>query len=256
MASAMVRGLLKTGHFTPSEIGCTCGDDPSGPTLAASTDIVFEPDVEKLLSGSDIIVLACKPQQFNELDAAITELANGQLVISILAGTTLERINARFGTARNRVRAMPNTPGAIGAGISAYASDQPLTEADSEVVQLILGALGEVVCVPEEQIDAVTAVSGSGPAYVFEFTAAMAEAGVAAGLPPQIAAKLARQTVIGSGLLMQAVEETPEELRKQVTSPNGTTQAALEQFTEDKLRDIVRHAIMAAKQRSIELAQG
>lgn len=255
MASAMVRGLLKTGHYSPGEIGCTCGEDPSGPQLAKSTGILYEPKLEKLLGQSDIIVLACKPQQFNGLDATISALAEGQLIISILAGTTLARINNRFPEARNRVRSMPNTPGQIGAGISAYASDQRLDDADKQIVQLVLGALGEVVAVPEDQLDAVTAVSGSGPAYVFEFTAAMAEAGVAAGLPKDVAEKLARQTVIGAGLLLQASDEHPEELRRQVTSPGGTTQAALEQFTEDKLRDIVRHAVIAAKQRSIELAQ-
>ncbi|WP_309380379.1 pyrroline-5-carboxylate reductase [Cerasicoccus frondis] len=256
MASAMVRGLLKTGHYSPAEIGCTCGDDPTGPQLAKSTGIVYEPELEKLLSASSIIVLACKPQQFNGLNATIAALAKDQLIISILAGIPLARINARFPDARNRVRSMPNTPGQIGEGISAYASDQRLSDSDNEIVQLVLGALGEVVAVPEDQLDAVTAVSGSGPAYVFEFTAALAEAGIAAGLPPQVAAKLARQTVIGSGNLLKESSEDPEELRRQVTSPGGTTQAALEQFSDDKLRDIVRHAVIAAKTRSIELAQG
>lgn len=255
MASAMVRGLLKTGHYSPPEIGCTCGDDPTGPQLAEQCGITYEPEVATLLEHSDVVVLACKPQQFEGLNVQIAERAKGQLVVSILAGIPLARITKRFGEARNCVRAMPNTPGQIGAGISAYASDQPLDSTDEELVQMILGALGEVVAVPEEQLDAVTAVSGSGPAYVFEFTAALAEAGVAAGLPPEAAARLARQTIIGAGLLLADSVETPEELRRQVTSPGGTTQAALEQFNEDHLRDIVRHAVLAAKQRSIELAQ-
>lgn len=256
MASAMVYGILQTGSYSPAEIGCTCGNDPTGPELSKRAGIVYEPDLKTLLAQSDIIVLACKPQQFEGLDATIAELASGQLIISILAGIPLVRINGKFAAARNRVRAMPNTPGQIGAGITAFASDTPLSTDDEALVQLILGSMGEVVKVPEEQLDAVTAVSGSGPAYVFEFTAALAEAGVAAGLPPEIAARLARQTVTGAGLLLAKSTDTPEELRRQVTSPGGTTQAALEQFNEDKLRDIVRHAVFAAKERSIELAQG
>jgi len=254
MASAMVRGLLKTGQFSPGEIGCTCGDDPTGPELAEQTGILYKADLSELLAESGVVVLACKPQQFEGLDSTIAELTSGQLVLSILAGTPLARINQRFAQARNRVRAMPNTPGQIGAGISAYASDAPLSEEDEALVQLILGALGEVVAVPEEQLDTVTAVSGSGPAYVFEFTAALAEAGTAAGLPADIAMRLAKQTVTGAGLLIAESDESPETLRNHVTSKGGTTQAALEQFSEDRLRDIVRHAVMAAKQRSIELA--
>ncbi|GHB92921.1 pyrroline-5-carboxylate reductase [Cerasicoccus arenae] len=256
MASAMVRGLLKTGHFSPPEVGCTCGDDPTGPQLASSAGITYEPELKNLLQDSDVIVLACKPQQFNSLNAEIAALAKGQLIISILAGIPLARISSRFPEARNCVRAMPNTPGQIGAGISAYASGHTLDNHDEELVQVILGALGQVVATPEDQLDAVTAVSGSGPAYVFEFTAALAEAGVAAGLPPEIASRLARQTVTGAGLLLGQSVDTIEELRRQVTSPGGTTQAALEQFNEDRLRDVVRHAVLAAKQRSIELAQG
>jgi len=256
MASAMVKGLLNTQAFPTNEIGCTCGDDPTGPRLAEATGIHYHADLETLLAGADIAVLACKPQQFSALDQRIAELSQGQLVISILAGTPLQRLTGKFPAARNCVRAMPNTPGQIGAGVSAYASAAPLNEIDEATVRTILGALGEVVPVPEQQLDAVTALSGSGPAYVFEFTAALAAAGEAAGLPPGVAQKLARQTVIGSGLLLQQSTESPEELRNQVTSPGGTTQAALSQFESDQLRAIVQRAVEAAQQRSIELANG
>jgi len=255
MASAMVKGLLNTGAFAAPEIGCTCGDDSTGPSLAEATGIHYEADLDGLLTGADIVVLACKPQQFAALDGRVTELTHGQLVISILAGTPLARLQERFSRARNCVRAMPNTPGQIGAGISAYASAGPLSTDDQQAVETVLGALGQVVAVPEEQLDAVTAVSGSGPAYVFEFTAALACAGEAAGLPPEIAEQLARQTVIGSGLLLQNTPDTPEALRQQVTSPGGTTQAALDQFAVDNLRAVVFRAVDAARRRSIELAE-
>lgn len=255
MASAIVHGLLKTGAYPAQAIGCTCGDDPTGPALAEKTGIRYEPDVAALLADADIVVLACKPQQFSALDARIATLTQGRLAVSILAGMPIARLRERLPEARNVVRAMPNTPGQIGAGVTAYASQSPLSDEDAVTVNTLLGALGQVVTVPEEQLDAVTALSGSGPAYVFEFTAALAEAGVAAGLPADIAATLARQTVIGSGLLLQASPETPEELRRAVTSPGGTTQAALEQFADDQLRGVVTRAVLAAQKRSIELAQ-
>lgn len=254
MASAMVHGLLRTQACTPDAIGCACGDDPTGPALAAATGIRHEPDWPTLLADADVIVLACKPQQFDSLDDRLAELASGKLALSILAGTTLTRLEERLGRARNVVRAMPNTPGQIGAGISAYASRTPLSDADKEAVNSLLGALGPAIAVPESQLDAVTAISGSGPAYVFEFTTALAAAGEKAGLPAETAAQLARQTVIGAGLLMQASTESPETLRQHVTSPGGTTQAALEQFEADGLRAVVERAVDAAQRRSIELA--
>jgi pyrroline-5-carboxylate reductase len=150
---------------------------------------------------------------------------------------------------------MPNTPGQIGAGATAFASQAPLSDADRQAVEGILGALGLTVALPESQLDAVTALSGSGPAYVFEFTKAMEEAGVTLGLDRATAALLAKQTVLGSALLMDASPEDPETLRKHVTSPGGTTQAALESFAGNNLRGIVTEALTAAQKRSVELSQ-
>ncbi len=201
------------------------------------------------------MVLACKPQQFSALDATLTALTASKLVISILAGTTLERLGAKFPQCRNLVRAMPNTPGQIGAGATAYASRSPLAAADTTAVEAILGALGLTVALPEAQLDAVTALSGSGPAYIFEFTKALEEAGVKLGLERPTAALLAKQTVLGSALLMDNSSEDPETLRNHVTSPGGTTQAALESFAGNNLRSIVTEALQAAQTRSVELSQ-
>ncbi|MBC2596357.1 pyrroline-5-carboxylate reductase [Ruficoccus amylovorans] len=255
MASAIVSGLIRKQLYRPDDIACTCGDDDTGPELAKTTGIGFSRDLASLLPEADIMVLACKPQQFSALDEGLTALTGGKLVLSILAGTTLERLGKKFPQVRNLVRAMPNTPGQIGAGATAFASSHILSDADKTAVEGILGALGLTVALPESQLDAVTALSGSGPAYVFEFTKAMEEAGVALGLERATAAVLAKQTVLGSALLMDASTEDPETLRKHVTSPGGTTQAALESFQGNKLRAIVTEALTAARDRSVELSQ-
>ena len=255
MASAIISGLIRQHLYRPEELACTCGDDDTGPTLAQKTGIGFSRDLAQLLPEADIMVLACKPQQFSALDESLTALTAGKLVLSILAGTTLERLGAKFPQCRNLVRAMPNTPGQIGAGATAYASRTPLTKADAAAVEGILGALGLTVALPEDQLDAVTALSGSGPAYIFEFTKALEEAGAALGLERTTAALLARQTVVGSAQLLDTSEEDPETLRNHVTSPGGTTQAALESFAASNLRAIVADALAAAKRRSIELSQ-
>lgn len=253
MAAAMVEGLLRKGHFAPEQIGCTCGNDPSGAELAARTGIRYFEDVGALLKNADTLVLACKPQQLDELSDQLPAASVGRLVISILAGTTLKRLCEKFPQARNVVRAMPNTPGQIGAGISAWAAVSLASAGDEQRIGQVLGAMGEVLALPEAQLDAVTALSGSGPAYVFEFTAALISAGEKVGLSPEVAATLAKQTVLGAAKLMLQSSETPETLRDWVTSKGGTTQAALESFAADNLRASVEKAVTAAHNRSIAL---
>lgn len=255
MASAMVEGILRDQVFKAGEILCTCGDDPTGPELAARTGISYEQDLKKLVADAEIIVLACKPQQFASLDDSLSALAKDKLVISILAGTTLALLSGKFTQARNIVRSMPNTPGQIGAGVTGFAPFHELTGDDLSLVTRILESLGTVVSLEEAQLDAVTAVSGSGPAYVFEFTAGLREAAEKTGLAPEIADTLARETVIGAALLMQHSKIDPVELRKMVTSPGGTTQAALESFEANGLRKLIDEAVEAARKRSIELSK-
>lgn len=250
MASAMVEGLLRQGHFTAEQIGCTCGNDPSGAELAARTGIRYFESAEALLERADTVVLACKPQQLDDLSAQLPAATEGRLVISILAGTTLRRLAGKFPQARNIVRAMPNTPGQIGAGVSAWAALALVSAADEQRVGQVLGSMGEVLALPEAQIDAVTAVSGSGPAYIFEFTAALIAAGEKIGLSPDVSATLAKHTVLGAAKLMLESPETPDTLRDWVTSKGGTTQAALESFAADGLRQSVENAVTAACTRS------
>lgn len=255
MASAIVRGLLEKEHYAPSEIACTCGHDPTGPALAEATGIQYLPDLTQALYEAEAVVLACKPQQFDAIRPELVEAARGKLLLSILAGTPLARLSQKFAHARNIVRTMPNTPGQIGAGVTAFAPLRALSEKDQLIVENTLSSLGNFHEVDEADLDAVTALSGSGPAYVFEFAAALREAGIHAGLDKDLADALTIDTLLGAAMLLAESEESPEALRDAVTSPGGTTAAALKVFAEGGFRDLVDQAIAAAKARSLELAQ-
>jgi len=255
MASAIVRGLLEKEHYTPAEIACTCGNDSSGSTLSEETGIHFFADITQALYETDAVVLACKPQQFEEIDSTLAEAARGKLILSILAGTPIARLSQKFKHARNIVRTMPNTPGQIGAGVTAFTSLRALSEKDNLIVENTLSSLGNYHEVDEVDLDAVTALSGSGPAYVFEFAAALREAGVSCGLDKDLAESLAIDTLLGAAMLLAESDHTPEELRTAVTSPGGTTAAALAVFEQANFRKLVETALLAAKARSLELAK-
>ena len=255
MASAIVRGLLEEEHYRPEEIACTCGDDPSGPELAEQTGIHYFEDISKAVRKTETIVLACKPQQFNAIDDALAQAAHGKLILSILAGTPLTRLSAKFSNARNVVRTMPNTPGQIGAGVTAFAPLAPLSQKDQDIVENTLSSLGNFHEVEESDLDAVTALSGSGPAYVFEFAAALREAGIQCGLDEALSHSLAIDTLLGAAMLLADSEDSPEALRDAVTSPGGTTAAALKTFSDNDFRGLVAKALASAKARSLELAK-
>lgn len=256
MASAIVRGLLEKEHYVPKEIACTCGEDPTGPALAEATGIQYLADIVPALYETDAVILACKPQQFTALSAQLAEAARGKLVLSILAGTPLARLSEKFAHARNVVRTMPNTPGQIGAGVTAFAPLRELSKKDTEIVENTLSSLGNFHEVDEADLDAVTALSGSGPAYVFEFAAALRDAGVDCGLDEALAEALTVDTLLGAAMLLADSEEGPEALRDAVTSPGGTTAAALEAMEQGHFRDLISQALAAAKKRSLDLAKG
>lgn len=254
MASAIIRGLLEREHYAPDEIACTCGGDSTGPDLAEATGIEYLADITAALYEAEAIVLACKPQQFATLSPQLAEAASGKLVLSILAGTPLARLSNTFNRARNVVRTMPNTPGQIGAGVTAFAPLRELIEKDTLIVENILSSLGNFHEVDEADLDAVTALSGSGPAYVFEFAAALRDAGVHCGLDEGLAEALAIDTLLGAAMLLADSEERAETLRDAVTSPGGTTAAALGVMKAGDFRGLIDRALAAAKARSLELA--
>jgi pyrroline-5-carboxylate reductase len=255
MASAMVDGLLAKQASLPSDLACIGGEDDTARLLGERTGIVVHATLPALLKDAGTVVLACKPQQLSSLDPRIAELTAGKLVLSILAGKRLARLGQTFPQARNLVRAMPNTPGQIGAGITGWSAQKSLSGTDRAIVNTILGALGKMVEVDEAQLDAVTALSGSGPAYVFEFAAALREAGEAAGLSRQASYQLAVETILGSARLMAQSNAEAEELRNQVTSPNGTTFAGLKRMEARDFRGLVKETVLAAKARSEELSR-
>jgi pyrroline-5-carboxylate reductase len=255
MGSAIVDGLLTQKISTPAELTCIGGSGKTAGTLAQRTGINAATDLAALLADADTLVLACKPQHLGTLDPRLAQLTAGKLVLSVLAGKKLASLAAVFPQARNIIRSMPNTPARIGAGITAWSALQPLSDGDRKISDAILGALGQVIEVGEVQLDAVTGLSGSGPAYVFEFAAGLRDAGEAAGLSRDIAWKLALETILGSARLMARTGTEPETLRDQVTSPNGTTFAGLQRMAARDFRGLLRETVVAATERSKELSR-
>lgn len=255
LASAIVRGLIARQVYAPADIACTSKAGESARQLAAATGIAHVPDLPALLGPADIVVVAFKPQSLAAADPRLAELTAGKLVISLLAGKRLARLARTFPAARNLVRTMPNTPAAIGAGITPYCPLSPLAAADRAAVEAMLGALGQHLELAEQHLDAVTALSAGGPAFLFEFTAALREAGLAAGLPADVAARLTTATIIGSAQLLAHTGAAPEALRDQVVSPNGTTFAGLQVMAARDFRGTVRDTILAATARADELAR-
>lgn len=233
---------------------------------------VIEPRPSEWLSGTGVrldgplpeapavALVAVKPQMMGEALPAMTSLGGGRtLVVSVAAGTPIAAFEAAFGAGTPVVRAMPNTPAAVGKGITAIIGNAQATEAHMALAESLLSAVGEVVRLEGEgQMDAVTGVSGSGPAYVFHMIEALAAAGEAEGLSPELSLQLARATVAGAGALAQETGTDPAQLRRDVTSPNGTTQAGLGVLMDEEtgLKPLIRRTVRAAAARSKELGRG
>jgi pyrroline-5-carboxylate reductase len=206
-----------------------------------------------------VLLVAVKPQMMGEALPSAADLGGGRtVVLSIAAGTPIARFEAVMGPGTPVVRAMPNTPAAIGKGITGIVGNAHATSAQLDMAEALLSAIGQTVRLDDEgQIDAVTAVSGSGPAYVFHLIETLAAAGVAEGLSPEVAMQLAKATVAGAGALAETAGETPEQLRINVTSPGGTTQAALGVLMDEDrgLAPLMRRAVKAAADRGRELGK-
>lgn len=255
MASAIVDGLIAQKAYEPNDIGCFTASGNSAAGLARRTGIRHCSTLDSCLEDASIVVIAFKPQHLASADPRLATLTRGKLVLSVLAAKTLARLRTSFPEARAIVRSMPNTPAAIGAGITGWCSNIPLNADDRMLLIRLLRAIGSEMEVPEKQIDALMAVSGCGPAFVFEFTAALREAGVAVGLERDQAQRLAVETVLGSGRLMARTQAEPEMLRNQVTSPNGTTFAGLQVMAARDFRGTILATVMAANARSEELSR-
>src|SRR3954451_22990390 len=206
---------------------------------------------------ADTLVLVVKPQDMGDvLDEIAPHVRPGQLVVSLAAGITTGFIEARLPEGIAVVRVMPNTPALVDEGMAAISRGSHCDESHLEEAESLMAATGRVIRVPERQQDAVTAISGSGPAYIFFVVESMIEAGVHLGLPRGIASELVVQTVVGSAKLLRETGEHPTVLREQVTSPGGTTAAAIRQLEDHKVRAAFLGAMEAARDRSRALAEG
>jgi pyrroline-5-carboxylate reductase len=252
MGGAMLQGWLALG-LPPRNVAIFDPNPSSEIAALAAKGIALNPAKADKRS---VIVLAVKPQIAAEVMPSVAALAGGDtLVLSVMAGKTLTFLQTAFPDAAI-VRAMPNTPAAVGRGIAVLVPNAKVTSAQRAVATELLSATGTVEWVSDETLmDAVTAVSGSGPAYVFLLAEALAQAGIAAGLPKELAERLARETVAGSGELLHRSPLDPATLRKNVTSPGGTTAAALEILMGPAGFDaLLKQAVAAATKRSQELA--
>ncbi len=253
MASAIVKGLLGK-VASASEIVCACGNDDTGKILSQQTSIECIDNIKSLLDISKTVVVACKPQQLADV-AKDASSANSDILISILAGTSIARLRECFPNVKKIVRVMPNMPAQISHGISCYAPESSLTDSERNIVENVLGAIGEFIEVEESRLDAVTALSGSGPGYVFEFAAAMIEAGKEIGFSEEESKKLVEKTMLGSAMLLSQSPLSADELRIAVSSPGGTTLAGLAEFQKVNFRKVVVDVLQAAKKRSEELSK-
>ncbi len=254
MGAAIVRGLVAANVVPPDNITAFDIDQPKLRALAADPGVKLAPDLVTLAGESDTIIIAVKPQSMANL---LGELANNvrlsHLVISIAAGISTAFIEQRLRPGTRVVRVMPNTPAMVRAGATALCRGSEATAEDMALATSLFSALGSTVTVDEHLMDAVTALSGSGPAYFFYLAEKLRNAAVAQGLPEKEADELVRQTLFGAGKLLRESGATPEELRARVTSKGGTTAAAVAVFDEADLSGLVSRAVAAAVARSKEL---
>ena len=246
MGEALLGGLLSSGWAAPDELAVVEPVASRREELAARFAGVT---VGTEVVGADGAVIAVKPA---DVAAACRDLPVKR-ILSIAAGVSVAAIEGAAGEGVAVVRAMPNTPALVGAGAAAIAGGTSAGAADLDWAESILGAVGEVVRVPEKLLDAVTGLSGSGPAYVFLVAEALIDAGVLAGLPRDVSTTLAVQTLLGSARMLAETGETPEALRAAVTSPGGTTAAGLRELEKAGVRSAVLEAVAAAAARSREL---
>jgi len=253
MAGALIGGLLAKGHDRGA-ISVIELSPAARERLAAQHGVRVSTAPDAATLEADTLVLAVKPQDMKAALSSLAASVRGKLVISVAAGVRIDALSRWLEGHRKLVRCMPNMPALIGAGIAGLYAAPEVSVEERKKAEAVLGAVGQVVWVEEERLlDPVTAVSGSGPAYVFWFIEQLAASGEGLGLPKETALKLALHTVLGAAKLAAASDKTPGELKKQVTSKGGTTEAALKVFEEQQLAERFMKALEAASRRGEEL---
>jgi pyrroline-5-carboxylate reductase len=256
MATALAKGFVNAGLTSGKQI---IASDVIEPARAAFAKEVGASAVESNLGvakSARVLFLAVKPHQVTEVLVEIRDqFTKDHLLISIAAGVTLARLEADLPKGSRVIRVMPNTPALVGASASAFAPGKSATSEDAALVQKLLSSVGVALQVKENLLDAVTGLSGSGPAYVYQFIEALSDGGVASGLPRDIATKLAAQTVLGAAKMVLETGQHPGALKDMVTSPGGTTIEGLHELEKGKLRGTVMSAVRAAAEKSKKLGQ-
>ena len=254
MGGAMLEGWLADGLPPGNVVIRDPGPPPRIAALIAGHSIALNPET---FDTPDVALIAIKPQMMADVLPGVVPLVGPDtLILSVAAGTTIANLAAAFGADQPIIRAMPNTPSAVGRGMTVLCPNDAVSAEQLTAARALVAAIGDVAAVDDEALmDAVTGVSGSGPAYVFLLAECLAAAGEKMGLPSALAAQLARQTVAGAGELLYRSDQDAATLRENVTSPNGTTAAALGVLMgEDRLRELMAEAVDAATRRSRELA--
>jgi pyrroline-5-carboxylate reductase len=253
MGEALLAGLLDAGFEADTLAVAEIDADRRHHLEQRFTGVRVAPSPAWVVAEADVVVVALKPQDVSSaLEVAAPSLGENALVVSIAAGITIAELEAAA-PGRPVVRAMPNTAALVRKGASAIAAGSRAAEADLETAERLLGAVGIVVRVPERLLDAVTGLSGSGPAYVFLLAESLIEGGVLNGLPRDVATALVHQTILGAGTLLVEGEDSAESLRAAVTSPGGTTAAGLRALERHSVRGAILEAVTAATERSREL---
>jgi len=254
MATALARGFIQANVLSADQI-VAC--DPSADAcskFAEQTGGKIVPANALVLRDSTLIFLAVKPQAIASVVAELkTAITANHLVVSIAAGISLAKLADGLGAKTRIIRVMPNTPALVGAGASAFAKGSTATAEDAQLVQKLLQTVGSAMEVPERLMDAVTGLSGSGPAYVYQFIEGLSDGGVRMGLPRDVATRLAAQTVLGAAQMVLSTGQHPGPLKDAVTSPGGTTIAGLHALEQGGMRGILMNAVQAATERSKEL---
>lgn len=256
MGSAIVRGVLGANLMPPERITVVDVVPAKLEELSDRWKVRTAREARDVAGSGDLLLLCVKPQILMEVLDGIRDVVRPeQLIVSIVAGAEAASIRDRIGKNNPVIRAMPNIAATVGAAASAVSACPPATDEHLGIAQAIFGAVGEVVRVEEEQLDAVTGLSGSGPAYIYMIIEALCDGGVKMGLPRDTALRLATQTVLGAARLVKETDLHPAILRDRVTTPGGTTIAAIHQLEEKGLRTTLMRAVEAATERSRELAR-
>lgn len=255
MGLALMKGMIDSGAVPPECITVHNRRPERTRAIVEQYGVNGSESNAACVEGADVVLVAVKPQIFGKVLAEIRDTVGDALVLSVAAGITCDRIETELGGKVRVVRAMPNTPAVIKEGAAAVCPGAHATEQDLELAQAILDPICEVLVVDESHMDAVTGLSGSGPAYIMLIIEAFSDAGVRVGLSREIAQALAVQTIRGSARLLQVTQDHPGRLRDQVTSPGGTAIAGLHALEEGGLRTTIMNAVEAATKRAKELGE-